>query len=109
MDKSPKSKYVEQLEAILDEGGTVTNANVRDLIDLVNGDVEDMVMDLLRCWKKEHFHNPMRILINLDYYEVAEVVSEEDWPKFRDNPWQWFILAEDHQSEFIWGKMMERA
>ena len=28
------SQYVEQLEAHMDEGGTVTNANVRDLIQM---------------------------------------------------------------------------
>jgi len=58
--------------------------------------------------KKEHFHNLLRILINLDYYEVEEVISKDDWPRFRDNPWRWFIVAEDHQSDFVWGKMMER-
>ena len=103
-----KSRYVAQLEAIVDEGGTVTNANVRDLVDLVDGDVEDMVMALLRCWEKEHFHHLLRTLSNLDYREVEEVLSEEEWPKFRDNPWQWFILAEDRKSEFIWGKLKER-
>ena len=101
-----KSRYVAQLEAIVDEGGTVTNANVRDLVDLVDGDVEDMVMELLKCWEKEHFHHLLETLINLNYYEVEEVVSEEEWTLFVDNPWEWFILAEDHQSEFIWRKMI---
>ena len=57
---------------------------------------------------KENFHNLLRILINLDHYEVEEVISAEEWPKFRDNPWRWFIIAEDHQSDFVWEKMMER-
>jgi hypothetical protein len=88
------SQYVEQLEAHMDEGGTVTNANVRDLIQMT--------------MNKDQFHNLLRILINLDHYLVEEVISEEEWPKFRDNPWQWFISAAPHKSDFVWGRMMER-
>ena len=51
MQVESQRAYVEQLEAHMDEGGTVTNANVRELIELVNGDVETIlrVRDLEIC------------------------------------------------------------
>jgi|TARA_R110000824_G_scaffold128367_1_gene289187 hypothetical protein len=62
--------------------------------------VELMEMD------KQNFHNLLRILLNLDHHMVEEVISIEEWPQFRENPWRWFIRAEDHKAAFVWSKMI---
>lgn len=53
------------------------------------------------------FHNRLRILINIDMSELvnAGIISSDDtsqWIAFRDNPWRWFIRAEDEQVSRVW-------
>lgn len=64
----------------------------------------------------DQFHNGLRVLCNIDYPEFSNAVTDgqshipaplrddpqECWPRFRDNPWRWFIRAPDCQSEAIW-------
>lgn len=55
------------------------------------------------------FHNLLRLLCNIDHCEVADVFeNREDWRRFVDHPWKWFIQADDRKAEIIWQRMMER-
>jgi hypothetical protein len=55
------------------------------------------------------FHNLLRLLCNIDHYEVADAFkNREDWRRFVDHPWKWFIQADDRKVEIIWQRMMER-
>ena len=55
------------------------------------------------------FHNLLRLLCNIDHYEVADAFeSGEDWRKLVEHPWKWFIQADDRKAEIIWQRMMER-
>lgn len=63
------------------------------------------------------FHNALRILLNIEYSEFERAVNDaqadlpanfprdlpaEQWPRFRDNPFRWFIVAPDAQSKALW-------
>ena len=59
------------------------------------------------------FHNGLRILTNIDLYElveagIIEADDEAEWKAFRDNPHRWLILADDEQSEKLWALMVKR-
>ena len=55
------------------------------------------------------FHNLLRLLCNIDHYEVADAFNDgEDWERFVNHPWKWFIQADDRKAEIIWQRMMER-
>jgi hypothetical protein len=51
------------------------------------------------------FHNGLRVLLNIDAVEFPG--PAEDWPEFRDNPWRYFIRAEDEVARALW-KIIQR-
>lgn len=53
------------------------------------------------------FHNALRILASIDMRELvhAGAISGDDtggWQSFRDNPWRWFIRADDDTATAVW-------
>ena len=59
------------------------------------------------------FHNGLRILTIIDFYElveagVIEADDEAEWKAFQKNPHRWLILADDDQSERLWALMVKR-
>ena len=55
------------------------------------------------------FHNLLRLLCNIDHAEVADAFkNREDWERFVNHPWAWFIRADDRKVEIVWQRMMER-
>lgn len=46
------------------------------------------------------FHNGLRVLLNIDATEFSG--PEADWPSFRDNPWRYFISADDDVAWRLW-------
>ena len=46
------------------------------------------------------FHNGLRVLLNIDAAEFPG--PETDWPRFRDNPWRYFISADDDTAWRLW-------
>ena len=53
---------------------------------------------------KVEFHNALRILRSIDSHELGD---PEWWPKFRDDPYRFFIRCNDADRETIW-KIVER-
>ena len=58
----------------------------------------------------DEFHNGLRILLNIDMFELEEagVIAKDDmraWHEFRDNPWRWFIYAQNAQADRLWALM----
>ena len=54
------------------------------------------------------FHNLLRVLLNIDYFDMEEIVPEKEWPSFRKNPWRWMIEAPTEQSEKVYLAMIKR-
>lgn len=51
----------------------------------------------------EEFHNALRILTSLDLHDLAAggVIARDDletWRAFRDDPFRWFIRADDEKA-----------
>lgn len=61
----------------------------------------------------DEFHNALRILSSIDQHELAEINPEiwddAEYTKFRDNPWAYFIKADDETSNTIWSVLSKRA
>jgi len=51
------------------------------------------------------FHNGLRLLNSIDAHELGD---PEWWPRFRDDPYRFFIKADDGQVEIIWNAMKRR-
>lgn len=49
----------------------------------------------------QDFHNTVRKLFNVDHSAVPWM-SEDDWPKFRDDPVRFFIKADDETADRLW-------
>lgn len=69
------------------------------------------------------FHNALRVLLNIDADEfVGAVYAKEyagidtpnlleiksNWVRFQENPWFWFIRANDTDAKAIWAVIEER-
>jgi len=59
------------------------------------------------------FHNALRILISIDRGELVDAgviapLDKVEWPKFRDNPWRWFIAASDDQAQRVFAIIERR-
>ena len=63
------------------------------------------------------FHNRLRILRNIDhdefgqaagYGDTRDCVPDEDWRKFRDNPYTWFIQADTDKSQGVFEYILGR-
>lgn len=61
------------------------------------------------------FHNGLRILSSIDFHELAAVGAitddaegEIEWNHFRQNPWRYFITADDDCAEKIWAVVSRR-
>jgi hypothetical protein len=52
------------------------------------------------------FHNGLRILLNIDAAEFPG--PAEDWPRFRDQPHQYFIECDDATAGALWGIITRR-
>ena len=52
------------------------------------------------------FHNALRILCNIDASEFPG--DECDWPAFRDDPWRYFIRADDAVSKKLYDIIEKR-
>ena len=61
----------------------------------------------------DEFHNALRILSSIDQHELAEITLEiwddAEYVKFRDNPWAYFIKADDETANTIWSALSKRA
>jgi len=69
----------------------------------------------MRAKAFDQFHNALRILTSLDKHELieADVIdhSESDhskWIAFRDDPFRWFIRADDESATKLWGLIERR-
>lgn len=63
----------------------------------------------------DEFHNGLRILTNLDFHDLVtagvlidDMDGDSEWEKFRDNPWQWMIHADDDEAAKLWALMVKR-
>jgi hypothetical protein len=59
------------------------------------------------------FHNALRILISIDMHELVEVgvIKPGDhfaWGAFRDDPFRWFIRADDDKAAKLWAIIERR-
>lgn len=61
----------------------------------------------------DEFHNALRILSSIDAHELRELDTEiwtdAEWIKFRDDPWRYFIKADDECAVMIWSVITKRA
>lgn len=62
------------------------------------------------------FHNSLRVLSSIDFHELAEAGAitddadgEVEWKHFRENPWRYFITADDDCAEKIWAIVEHRS
>ncbi len=69
----------------------------------------------MRAKAFDQFHNALRILTSLDKHELIEAGvidhSESDhskWIAFRDDPFRWFIRADDESATKLWGLIERR-
>jgi hypothetical protein len=53
------------------------------------------------------FHNALRILRALDFHEVY-FLTDAEWEKFRDNPYDFFITTSDSNALQIWRALQAR-
>lgn len=56
------------------------------------------------------FHHRLRRLINIDLFQLVEagviaLGDFEEWAIFKDNPWRWFIKADDERAAKVWAIM----
>ena len=69
----------------------------------------------------QDFHNGLRLLLNVDKDTFEQAVNEAqaqlppnfprdapDWPKFKANPFEWFIRAPTAQALKLWVIMQRR-
>ncbi len=57
----------------------------------------------------DQFHNGLRVLINIDRPDfVANGGTDADWPRFQNNPWDWFIRAPTVKASKLWAYMQTR-
>jgi hypothetical protein len=56
---------------------------------------------------KAEFLNCIRSLFCVDQYLLPEL-TDEQWEKFRDDPFRYFIHADDVQAEAIWRQVEKR-
>jgi hypothetical protein len=61
------------------------------------------------------FHNGLRILTNIDFHDMVtggvlidDADGDAEWEKFRDNPWEWMIRADDDEAQKLWMLMVKR-
>jgi sulfur transfer complex TusBCD TusB component (DsrH family) len=59
------------------------------------------------------FHNALRIMLNLDRSDlvqagVLDAQDERGWARLRDDPFRWFIRAEDARAERFWRLIQRR-
>lgn len=55
------------------------------------------------------FHNALRILLNIESFQLYEALGRKDaiaWRSFTDNPFRWFITASDADADAVW-KLIE--
>lgn len=51
------------------------------------------------------FHNALRIMRSIDQWELAPAGVEMDaqqWRRFRENPYVWFMHASDDDARKVW-------
>jgi hypothetical protein len=52
------------------------------------------------------FHNRLRRLLNIDKDELekagVELAGRHGWEYFRDDPFRWFIRADDERAKKVW-------
>ena len=53
------------------------------------------------------FHNLLRVMRNIDQHEVPFLTAEE-WVRFRDNPYNFFIRCDDATCYALWTVMIGR-
>jgi hypothetical protein len=53
------------------------------------------------------FHNALRILRALDFYEIS-FLKDAEWYAFRDNPYDFFITTSDSNASLIWEAVQRR-
>lgn len=65
--------------------------------------------------KLQEFHNGLRVLMNIDAADLvnAGVLTDDEagigeWIKFRRNPWEWMIRADDDRAAKLWALMLKR-
>ena len=59
-----------------------------------------------------HFHNALRVLRSIDRHEFDEVeysLTDNEWQRFRDNPYHFFIQAPDALAKGIFGIIESRS
>ena len=54
------------------------------------------------------FHNMLRSLTSLDGWELDDVLEENEWQTFRDNPWSWSIKADSRRGKIVYDRIMAR-
>lgn len=52
------------------------------------------------------FHNGLRILRSIDSWELGD---PEWWPRFRDDPYRFFMRADNDTCMMIWSVVMKRS
>lgn len=61
----------------------------------------------------DDFHNRLRILSSIDAHELRDLDTDiwtaAEYAKFRDNPWSYFIKADDEVAVMIWNVIAKRA
>ncbi len=56
---------------------------------------------------KRDFHNALRILLNIDRWDV-EWMTDSQWIEFLDNPHRFFIMRDDPTTDRLWAIIEER-
>ena len=67
---------------------------------------QDDINDILATVDFRRFHNGLRILRALDQHEVDALAV--DWPRFRDDPFMYFIGCNDEAKAVIWRALERR-
>lgn len=56
------------------------------------------------------FHNALRILLNIEPYEIVEAgIDAKHWPAFSADPHRFFIRCDDETADRLWAIVERRA
>ena len=53
------------------------------------------------------FHNRLRVMASIDFSEldeagVIEIDDHAEWAVFREDPYRWFLRADDDRAQKLW-------
>jgi hypothetical protein len=88
-----------------------------ELSEVASPEIVKQVEEILLAVPKEeskkaitfdNFHNLIRVMYNIDYIYLEDVLSEEEFTDLRFDPCGFFIHTDDKKAHAIWNAAMKR-